>query len=302
MRTRKPLLFIIILILLPLAVLAQRPAERNILHNPLWDERHHVEEGERQYFNSYGGWGGFGNFGFQRDTHHLWHQDLGAFIELWRQGDRQSLIFTGQIEFIADPHNDINFNPRAIFWEEGFMYSLRVDENFLQLGLYHRCKHDIDNLDLNEQRSLIYSSFWGRWLQPVSLFDDQDLIIALRYDRYIITWDQRIFENDVNPDGADQSKWDDLKRGISVNTHWQTSPNEPGRGFYLEPRFWLTQINSELKANYGVNAGINYRTEGAEFRLGLEYEYLHDSGIPANPSDAHLVSIGFKATAPWGIR
>ena len=299
---RNLIVITIVAAILPVVGEAQRPAERNLLHNPLWDERHHVEDDEQQFFNSYGGWGGFGNFGLQRDTHHLWHQDLGAFIELWRRGDSQSLIFTGQIEFIADAHNDINFNPRAIFWEEGFMYTVRRDERFLQFGFYHRCKHDIDNLDLGEERSLIYSSLWGRWLQPFSLFDHQDLILSFRYDRHVITWDNRIIRDDERQPDPDDSNWDDLRGAFSVNAHWQSSPGQTGQGFYLEPRGWLIEIGSELRFNYGVNAGINFRTAGAEFRLGLEYEYLHDSGIPAEPSDVHLISIGFKATTPQGIR
>ncbi len=297
----KPWYVFIILILLPAAISAQRPAERNFLHNPLWNERHHVEEGESRYMNSFGGWGGFGNFGLRRDTHHLWHQDLGAFIELYRHSDRRSLVFTGQIEFIADPHNDINFNPRAIFWEEGFMYTWRGGDYFLQLGFYHRCKHDIDNLDRGEERSLIYSSLWGRWLQPFSLVNSQDLILALRYDRYIITWDNRIFENSTQAD-FDRSRWDELSSGFSVNLHWQSNPDRMGNGYYIEPRIWLSRLQADFRVNHGINAGLNVRTEGAEFRVGLEYEYLHDSGIPAEPSDVHLISFGIKAIPAFGIR
>ena len=57
------------------------------------------------------------------------------------------------------------FNPRAIFWEEGVLAGFRLDEGIaLQAGYIHRCKHDIDNLEITargreEQRTLIYNLF-----------------------------------------------------------------------------------------------------------------------------------------------
>ena len=133
---------------------AQRIIDRNLLFNPLADTSVEIQPDERKVFPSVGGWATFGNYGVHRDTHHLWYHELGTYLELFRVGDQRSLAFTTQIEFIADPHNDINFNPRAIFWEEGFLYTSNRGGAYLQLGFYHRCKHDIDNLEIGRSDPL----------------------------------------------------------------------------------------------------------------------------------------------------
>ncbi len=283
-------------VLLPFAAEAQRQATRSMIINPLLDEHHHLSDGETRGFNTFGGWGGFGHFAYSSDDHHLWYQDLGGYVELWRQGRSHSLLLTGQIQFIADPHNDINFNPRAIFWEEGLLYTARVDPGYLQLGFLHRCKHDIDNLERGEERSLIFSSLTVRYQQPLSVFRDNDLILMGAYDNYLITWDRRTPRTleDHRPD------WNDLQNEFTLQAHWRGSPR--GSGPSLDTRINVISLDSGLHINHGVSAGWHVHRSGGEFRISIKYEYLHDSGIPAIPEGVHLLGIGIRANSAFVIR
>ena len=286
----------VIILSLPGESEAQRQATRSMIINPLLDGRHHLPNGETRGFNSFGGWGGFGHFGYSSDDHHLWYQDLGGYVELWRKGNSQSLLLTGQMQFIADPHNDINFNPRAIFWEEGLLYTARMDPGYLQLGFLHRCKHDIDNLDRGEERSLIFGSFTVRYQQPLSVFREDDLLLMGAYDNYLITWDRRtprILE-EQDPD------WNDLQNEFTLQAHWMENPL--GSGPFVDSRIHLISLDSGLHINGGLSAGWNLHRDGGGFRVSVSYEYLHDSGIPAVPGGVHLVGIGIRANSAFVIR
>ncbi len=284
------------LLLNPGTAEAQRQATRSLLINPLLDERHHMPEGEVNSFNMFGGWAGFGHFVYSSDDHHLWHQDLGGYVELWRQGSSQSLLLTGHIQFIADPHNDINFNPRAIFWEEGLVYTARMDPGYLQLGFLHRCKHDIDNLDRGKERSLIFSSVTVRYQQPLSLFRENDLLLMGAYDNYLITWDRRI-PRELEERGPD---WNDLDNEFTLQAHWQGDPT--GSGPFVDSRIHLLSLDRNLYINRGLSAGWQVHRSGGAFRVALGYEYLHDSGVPAIPEGVHLVSVGIRANTAFVIR
>lgn len=296
------LCFLVIVLAATLAALvpdtadAQRHATRSMIINPLLDERQNLRDGEVRGFHTFGGWAGFGHFAYSSDRHHLWYQDLGGYVELWRQGSTQSLLLTGQIQFIADPHNDINFNPRAIFWEEGLIYTLSLSPGFLQAGFLHRCKHDIDNLDKGEERSLIFSSLTVRYQQPLSLFRENDLLLMGVYDNYLITYDRRT-PRALEEQGID---WNDLQNEFTLQAHWHHEPM--GSGPFLDARINLISLDNKLFVNHGASTGWHVHRSGGAFRISLTYEYLHDSGIPAIPEGVHLVGIGIRANSAFAIR
>ena len=289
--------FILLLPLLtPPAAEAQRHAARSLIVNPLLDDRNHLPDIEVRAFNSFGGWAGFGNIPHSSDDHHLWYQDLGGYAELWRQGNSSSMLLTGQIQFIADPHNDINFNPRAIFWEEGLLYTTRIDPGFLQLGFMHRCKHDIDNLDIGKERSLIFSSMILRYQQQASLLRDDDLMIMLGFEQYVITWDRRA-PRDLEDTGPN---WNDLQNTGTLHMHWQQDPQVESP--FAETRLQLINMEDRIRLNRSASIGWRFPRSGGEFRIMLTYEYLHDSGIPAIPEETHMLKLGIRANSPFVFR
>jgi len=268
---------------------AQRLIERNQILNPLENPSLNVKQGKTMWFSQVGGWGSFGNYAFSRDANHFWYQELGAYFELYRSGNSTSVAITTQIEFIADDDNDINFSPRAIFWEEGILFTSRRDGFFLQAGYYHRCKHDIDNLNLGEERATVFGSAMGRVIIPVSLSRPGDALFSLRLDYYTITWERRIprdnFEFEPNIE--------DLSASLMTNIDWRirlSDQNFVSFGGYAMTSLYDADLRSsgKISVNIGTDRGIG------DVQFGFHLEHLADSGIPVRPKAATLAGFGIR--------
>lgn len=216
---------------------------------------------------------------------------------MYRRGNQSSFAVTSQIEFIADTNNDINFSPRAIFWEEGLLYSRRVGRSFVQFGYYHRCKHDIDNFRFGEERTMVFGSALVRYILPFSLFAPNDVLLAFQYDHYTITWEKRTpdtFEN-----GA--YNWDELVNSTKMNAAWKYSLNSTAN-LYIDGYAMATLLKDDFWINSQLRAEIGARTMAGEVRFGFHIEHLGDSGIPVHPTAVTLVGIGLRIMTPGSIR
>ncbi|NUQ81741.1 MAG: hypothetical protein HUU10_09040 [Bacteroidetes bacterium] len=60
-----------------------------------------------------------------------------------------SWILSGTLthEQSANPYSDINFNPKRAWWTETINLSYLTTDYIIQTGIFHRCKHDIDNAE-----------------------------------------------------------------------------------------------------------------------------------------------------------
>jgi hypothetical protein len=294
---RKMKLIIIYVILFaflfPSEIFSQRMSERMVIFNPLFNTEKNPGD-KISWINSMGGWGEFGGYVYEDDDIHAWYQKLGAFLEFFRINDKKSLSVFSNIEFIADPHNDINFNPRAIFWEEAFLYTQRLGKDFWQAGYYHRCKHDVDNLDYGYERSQIFGSIMGRYIHSLNTIT----FISLKFDLYTILQDYRKSESLV-------IKGTDLK-DLSFSTAINFNVKHPLNSFtgvhfssFIQADFSssksglfqkLAGIN-KISFNGGAETGI-YFYNNARFLLTLRYEYFSDNGIYFNQVKSNLLSIG----------
>lgn len=299
----------IIFLLLHCNAEAQRLAERNFIYNPLAEHDSTLAEGELRWMNALHGWGGFGHYSIRANAEHEWYQLLGAAVELARFGNDGSLAFVSSIEFIAGPDNDINFDPRAVYWEEGVVYTGRTGERFFQIGYYHRCKHDIDNLIYGTERALIYGSLTGKYILPLTLFAPQDAIVALRTDVYTLRLDDRTPETQP----LEEPTFNQLQAsfGVTVNVRFALPLRQLGAyatafgsiALFGANEGFLNRFDEvrALEASGGIEAGITI--EGRiDFRLGVKYEHIADTGIPAQPQSADLVSIGALILAPPVLR
>jgi hypothetical protein len=290
---------ILILLLVSSQLFSQRMIERMVVFNHLFNERNHTGDGIR-WVNTIGGWGEFGGYIHNGDGSHAWYQKLGGFAEFFRISDRQSLTVLGNIEFIADPHNDINFNPRAIFWEEAFLYSARGGDGYWQLGYYHRCKHDIDNLDIGYERTLIYGSIHGRYHHPLRIADNTEVLASVRGDFYTILQDYRkpIIGELVHPITGNLS----FSTAFNFNLRHKLS-GISGLFFtsYLQLDFYssnggifrkLASID-DLGVSGGAETGL-FLEGGGRMKFALRYEYLADTGIDIIPRHANLLSFGIS--------
>jgi hypothetical protein len=289
--------FIILFFVISSSADAQRLIERGMTLNPLENPSVDIPEQEYAWFSQVGGWAAFGSYGFYGDDNHQWYQHLGAYVEMFRRGNYASLTVTGQIEFIADPHNDINFSPRAIFWEEGILFTRRIRNSYLQFGYYHRCKHDIDNLELGEERAMVFGSALTRFIMPFSFGSKNDALLAFEYNQYTITWERRI-PSEFRDTGYN---WNELFSSVTLNAAW-ARPTGRQTNLYMDGYAMATFFNDDFLMNGKLRAEIGSRTNAGEFRFGIHLEHLGDSGIPVQPKSVTLLGVGIRIMTPGSIR
>jgi hypothetical protein len=293
--------------LLSVSVWAQRFPDRWIAFDPLRDTTDRIPSDQIRWMHSSAGWGEFGGYILDRDAEHAWLQRLGALIELARIGEHTSIAFTTEIEFIANPDNNIRFNPRAVFWQEGLLVTVARGDHRWQLGYYHRCKHDVDNLSIGRERSLIYGSLLARYLVPFT-HDQWVGVGVLRGDLFTIRQDDRTppFDDGSMPNHTR------LIGSLGASLHLQRPIVGSLLGLYTSS--WLTVtgfraatdataiINRPRQATLqgGVAAGIAI-TGHAHFRIGVAWEYLADTGINPRPEHAHLVSLTISIVNPKAL-
>lgn len=292
---------------------AQRLTERWLTINPLGERIQSSDKNDWAYLTKMQAWGEFGPYRIQRDNDHAWSVKIGGFVELLRLRNDQSLAFLSSIDLIADPHNEMRFNPRAVFWEEGFLYTIRTSGFDYQIGYYQRCKHDIDNLLAapsypyeSVQRALMYGSLLGKLLFPFTTGIPNDkALLALRLDVYTILQDDRL-----------------PKRWMDMGTNLEQAMGTLGGNFHFRGPMAEKSVEGFITAYgaltfYGKERGFTQRfkafdsgrfsgglaggvalTGVVQMRIGFSYEYLHDTSITVVPRAAHLVLLSIALVDP----
>lgn len=91
---------------------------------------------------------GYGSIGDEG----AWNVKLAARIDIARLTRRTRLALDLGAELTANPYNTTRFNPRAIFAEPGLTIMHRSDFAEWAVTVFHRCRHDVDNLDARDDR------------------------------------------------------------------------------------------------------------------------------------------------------
>ncbi len=300
------------LLCLPSTLWSMRFAERWITINPLARRLPISNRGEWLPLPSSGFWGEFGAYRLVRDNEHAWNSKIGGFVELFRVRNDWSFAFVSHIEFVANPHNNIRFNPRAVFWEEGFLLTKRAGSGFWQIGYFHRCKHDIDNIlpatceGSGCERSLIYGSLQSKLILPVTLpFRNSEGAIVFRSDLFTILQDDRI------PSSFDEHlpRIDRALGAFGLAFHSRLPLGGGLIGAYAtvynsiqlfgRRSAFFARFDNVEKATWhgGISAGLALQGQ-AHLRLNISYEYLADTGINPFPEDSHLVLISLIILDP----
>lgn len=294
-RTGKIFLPVVFLLLISSQGYAQRAVERSLILNPLENPHVVLKEGESGWLTQAGGWGSFGSYFISGDEDHAWQQQLGAYAEIYRRGNRASLALTGHVEVIADRRNDINFSPRAVVWEEGFLYTHRIRQSYLQAGYYHRCKHDVDNLRFFEERTLVFGSALARLILPLNVYAGGDSWLSVQYDHYTITWEKR------RPDPLPERMkyWGDLIHSLKINA-LLAKPLGESSHLYMDGYLMGTRMKEEFLLNGMIRLEVGKETAAGQIRLGIHTEYLADSGVSVYAPGVLLSGIGIRLM-PAGV-
>lgn len=281
----KTSLLLLCLYLFALNLYAQRLIDRNIIINPL------LENNTNTALNV---WGEFGLYRIKTDDDHSWLQKLGLIIDFYKTNN---FSFSGisSIEFIADPHNDIRFNPRAIFWDEGFFITNKFENSFLQVGYYHRCKHDVDNLSWRKERTLIYGSISIKYIIPNLLSNEFENFLQSRFELYTLKYDHK------TPKTLNKYSYDKLASSLGLNYNLTKRINE-NLSVIIKSSFYLNMFSDDkdlikqfgnifdVVPYFGLNGGLGFGEDNL-ITLLLNYEYLFDAGIQFEPSKSNLISL-----------
>ena len=274
-------------------------ADRNILFDPF-------ETGtnfSRVYFTQVWGWGEFSRYVAQSDGLHFWDAKIGAYGEFLRIGDLFSIVVGGDLELISSSNSTIFFEPRAFFWQEEFLMFLKLDKYTLGLGYYHRCKHDVDNLNqfirtgMYLARVSIYDSITLRWSMEPAVIDWGGGLFSsvkpfVRNHFFVLTSDltsTNYYPSDVRLTNL----IDALEFGAYIKMlEYQ------GICFYLYPRVMINFYNDDGR----ITAPVDWLLEGG-FRFGgdvaslsvlFRYEHFFDAGIEHYRVSGDYWMIGLK--------
>jgi len=249
-------------------------------------------------------WGEFGQYLLERDDDHRWNVTIGGMVELYGSLD-WSLFFETHIHLLADPNNEISFNPRAFMWEEGLLFGTRSGGHVFEFGYLHRCKHDVDNLELlettgrEESRSLMYGSITGRWRYRGPDSDTWTVKPLLEAHVYVKLQDQRfpLSARGIEPD---------IEAMIAALRLKCTVSRKIGEGYFagITGDIRLSAFgfsgNQRFSSPHKIQtepAGevfLDISGEAAILRLFGRYVYLPDSFIRPVPVSSSLFLFGFR--------
>lgn len=243
---------------------------------------------------------------------HRWNARTGGSLEIVRLDNDWSLHAMGTMEVVVDPQNDITFNPRAIFWEEGLFAQRNLSERTaLQFGYMHRCKHDIDNLEVFtlrgevEQRTLIFSGPSIRYMIRPRSIDSTTFEwgMAIREDFFLHLLDDRMrsdargvgrsIESAVSATTLDaRGRWRPgggrVACGINVGLMVAAYGSEPG----FSARF--SDISLVWSVPY-VEVGLDFfNPDGGSLVVFARAEYQRDAAITSIPQPKDLVMFGIR--------
>ncbi len=97
-----------------------------------------------------------GNGSYKGDM--AWSFKLIGYSEVYRFDNGNAIAFLLGHELNSNPYNDIAFNPRKATWEENISYYANKDDFSYSIGIFHRCKHDIDITDRTTAQEGYYSN------------------------------------------------------------------------------------------------------------------------------------------------
>ncbi len=254
-------------------------------------------------------YGEFARYSNGSGSDHRWNAKLGGYAEFARWDSSWSVGLVGTMEVIIDPQNDIAFNPRAIFWEEGIMASARLgQQSALQFGYIHRCKHDIDNLEIFafrnewEQRTQIFSGLMTRWLlRPRPLIEGAWSLyggLALRNDFFLHLFDEDLDTINLNRliDAFTVTGRLDLRHG---DAPWGLHLNGSGmltlygEGEEFSDRF--KGITPYIDAPFLELGADIFNPKGMSFTVFMRGEWQRDGGIRSEPTRTDLLLFGIRA-------
>ena len=259
------------------------------------------------------------NRGFNSDQDRFgWAVITGAMVEIARWNGTSSLFALGGVELDADTRNDISFNPRGAFWEEGVMFAHQGTKYDWQLGAIYRCRHDVDNGDPREtigafeQRTLIYGSLSARIIgHPTDLFGTRSQTTGwLRGEAYLFREDDRI---PLADEGTGRTDFRNIAwtLGGGIKTHvlnlgqnFLYAEGEVNFSCFGKRSGFFERFQRVGTIAEDLYGEIGYETEGNAGRLQLFVSgtSFNDDGSTPAPRDSKFIGVGMHLSGIEFVR
>ena len=234
-----------------------------------------------------------------------WDATIGGFADLYRWRGGGALRAQFAEEMLANTHNNINFKPRAIQFEENLSGVFHAQAFDWEAGLTYRCKHDIDNTEsptssviptidsMPQQRVIILGGFYGVISPaPVVLSPGFTLTGFARADYYVVHSDKR-----APPSAADVGMlWSDVRGSAMLDARLDYALSSR-LTFYTAG--WIAPVFAAgsaagVVADARAEAGMHIPGTQGAIDFFLSYEHLADDLSIPTPRTSNVVSLGMR--------
>lgn len=228
-----------------------------------------------------------------------WQLRLHGLVELWRINQDRTLVLAFHHELTANPFNDISFNPRTARWEEQIYMQWVSSPVTWTIGIYHRCKHDVDNIDPPQEgeqstytptrRAIILSGFQITLARHLIQTDNWRVHGHVGADYNIVSLDYR------SPRSSYPASWENIIAVLrtGIRAEWQLTP-----GLYLAPSAWMgyavfTDEGSDLPIEFRTELALRLKGRSTA-DLAFSYERQFDEVVFLVPQSTRVFSIGLR--------
>jgi hypothetical protein len=236
---------------------------------------------------------------------HAWNARIAGLFELYRFNKNTSLVFTTAHEITADLYNNLYFNPKGAIWHETFSMFHRRKTFTFEVGISHRCRHNIDNADVEQGDTLntnaityrvliLNAPFVNVFTKPIWLTKNLELTTSLRAEYFWYAYDSRY------PYIDNSQLWKDMKAAFHASTGI-TYHFHPYFAAYIkvwgQAMFFNTTgtFNTEtLKNNYRIESGLLLKGEKANLQVFASTEYFFDDYSRHVPRNSTAIFVGAR--------
>jgi hypothetical protein len=235
-----------------------------------------------------------------------WDVKIAGVLELYRWNARTALVAFAGHELTANPFNSIGFNPRGAIWEETVFLVRRASALDWHVGLFHRCRHEIDNSHPPDESAIdpsyvptarllsLTGVHVGIASADKSLGSPAVLQWFVRVEGYATTTDNRTPRNTVDP------YW---KRALGATAGGARIAKDVGSTQQVYARGWgSVMLFSGGPDESGVDGETQWRGEvgyratgrGGGVDFFVAYEQTFDDVTRPFPHPSRVIGVGLR--------
>ncbi len=229
---------------------------------------------------------------------------FNGLLEIYRYR-KSSISFIQSSELIANPYNEIKYNPRGVIFCESITYFNKQKLFTFEIGIDQRCKHEIDNSDQpNEflstdgyvptKRDIILTGgHVGIVSNEIKLNPRIFLRAFAKADLYASSSDSRVPQKDASQSFA--NAWGAALMGTKISIQLRKNISAYNRN-WISPVFF-TQQEKSMQSNYRNEVGMHINGKKAGMDVFSSYEHFFDDLSHPSPQSSNVVSFGLRISS-----